>query len=47
MLQECLAGAQATAVGGIQRGDTVVVFGAGPVGLMAARAAWLFGADRR
>jgi threonine dehydrogenase-like Zn-dependent dehydrogenase len=31
---------------GIRRGDTVVVFGAGPVGLMAARCAWLFGAGR-
>jgi threonine dehydrogenase-like Zn-dependent dehydrogenase len=31
---------------GIQRGDTVVVFGAGPVGIMAARCAWLFGAGR-
>ena len=28
----------------IQPGDTVVVFGAGPVGIMAARCAWLFGA---
>src|SRR4028119_819575 len=33
-------------MGGIQRGDTVVVFGAGPVGIMAARCAWLFGAGR-
>jgi len=33
-------------MGGIQQGDTVVVFGAGPVGLMAARSAWLFGAGR-
>src|ERR671929_55931 len=33
-------------VGGIRRGDTVVVFGAGPVGIMAARCAWLFGAGR-
>ncbi len=32
--------------GGIQTGDTVVVFGAGPVGIMAARCAWLFGAGR-
>ena len=39
-------GYQAAEMGGIQRGDTVVVFGAGPVGLMAARSAWLFGAGR-
>src|SRR5918997_1476842 len=38
--------AQATAMGGIVPGDTVVVFGAGPVGLMAAKSAWLFGAAR-
>jgi len=39
-------GYQAAEMGGIQKGDTVAVFGAGPVGLMAARAAWLFGAGR-
>lgn len=39
-------GYQAAEMGGIQRGDTVVVFGAGPVGLLAARCAWLFGAGR-
>jgi S-(hydroxymethyl)glutathione dehydrogenase/alcohol dehydrogenase len=39
-------GYQAAEMGGIQLGDTVVVFGAGPVGLMAARSAWLFGAGR-
>src|ERR1700712_1552425 len=39
-------GYQAAEMGAIQRGDTVVVFGAGPVGLMAARCAWLFGAGR-
>jgi threonine dehydrogenase-like Zn-dependent dehydrogenase len=33
-------------MGGILPGDTVVVFGAGPVGLLAARCAWLFGAGR-
>jgi threonine dehydrogenase-like Zn-dependent dehydrogenase len=37
---------QAAEMGGIQPGDTVVVFGAGPVGIMAARCAWLFGAGR-
>ncbi len=39
-------GYQAAEMGGIRRGDTVVVFGAGPVGIMAARCAWLFGAGR-
>lgn len=39
-------GYQAAEMGGIQPGDTVVVFGAGPVGIMAARCAWLFGARR-
>ena len=39
-------GYQAAEMGGIQRGDTVVVFGAGPVGLFAAKSAWLFGAGR-
>jgi S-(hydroxymethyl)glutathione dehydrogenase/alcohol dehydrogenase len=39
-------GYQAAEMGGIRPGDTVVVFGAGPVGLMAARSAWLFGAGR-
>ena len=39
-------GYQAAEMGGIKTGDTVVVFGAGPVGLMAARCAWFFGAAR-
>lgn len=39
-------GYQAAEMGGIQEGDTVVVFGAGPVGIMAAKCAWLFGAGR-
>lgn len=39
-------GYQAAEMGGIQKGDTVVVFGAGPIGLLAARSAWLFGAGR-
>src|SRR4051812_446434 len=30
----------------IEEGDVVVVFGAGPVGLIAARSAWLMGAGR-
>ncbi|MEE2523521.1 zinc-dependent alcohol dehydrogenase [Pseudarthrobacter sp. J75] len=33
-------------LGGIGEGDTVVVFGAGPVGLVAAQSAWLMGAGR-
>jgi threonine dehydrogenase-like Zn-dependent dehydrogenase len=33
-------------LGDIVEGDTVVVFGAGPVGLFAARSAWLMGAGR-
>src|SRR3954466_89436 len=33
-------------LGDIAEGDTVVVFGAGPVGLVAARSAWLMGAGR-
>ncbi|HEX2214592.1 MAG TPA: zinc-binding dehydrogenase, partial [Mycobacterium sp.] len=32
--------------GDIAEGDVVVVFGAGPVGLFAARSAWLMGAGR-
>src|SRR4028119_2041783 len=39
-------GYQAAEMGGIQKGDTVVVFGAGPVGIMAARCAGLCGAGR-
>ncbi|MEX2591187.1 MAG: zinc-dependent alcohol dehydrogenase [Anditalea sp.] len=39
-------GYQAAEMGGIKTGDTVVVFGAGPVGIMAAKCAWLFGAGR-
>ncbi|MGB7787079.1 MAG: zinc-dependent alcohol dehydrogenase [Salinimicrobium sp.] len=39
-------GYQAAEMGGIQPGDTVVVFGAGPIGLMAAKSSWLFGAGR-
>jgi threonine dehydrogenase-like Zn-dependent dehydrogenase len=39
-------GYQAAEMGGIQEGDTVVVFGAGPVGLFAAKSAWLMGAGR-
>ncbi len=37
---------QGVEMAGIQKGDTVVIFGAGPIGIMAARCAWLFGAGR-
>jgi threonine dehydrogenase-like Zn-dependent dehydrogenase len=37
---------QACEMGGIMKDDTVVIFGAGPVGIMAAKCAWLFGAGR-
>lgn len=33
-------------LGNIVEGDTVIVFGAGPVGLFAAKSAWLMGAGR-
>lgn len=39
-------GYQAAEMGGIQLGDTVVIFGAGPIGIMAAKCSWLFGAGR-
>jgi threonine dehydrogenase-like Zn-dependent dehydrogenase len=39
-------GYQAAEMGDIQEGDTVVVFGAGPIGIMAARCSWLMGAGR-
>lgn len=39
-------GYQAAEMAGIKTGDTVVVFGAGPVGIMAAKCSWLFGAGR-
>jgi threonine dehydrogenase-like Zn-dependent dehydrogenase len=39
-------GYQAAEMGEIDEGDTVCIFGAGPVGLMAMRSAWLMGAGR-
>lgn len=39
-------GYQAAEMGEIKEGDTVVVFGAGPVGIFAAKSAWLLGAGR-
>jgi threonine dehydrogenase-like Zn-dependent dehydrogenase len=39
-------GYQAAEMGEIKEGETVCVFGAGPVGLMTAKSAWLMGAGR-
>jgi threonine dehydrogenase-like Zn-dependent dehydrogenase len=39
-------GYQAAEMGSISEGDTVVVFGAGPIGLFAAKSAWWMGAGR-
>lgn len=39
-------GYQGAEMGDIKEGDTVVVFGAGPVGIFAAKCAWFFGAGR-
>jgi S-(hydroxymethyl)glutathione dehydrogenase / alcohol dehydrogenase len=39
-------GYQAAEMAEIKRGDSVVVFGAGPIGLFAARCAWFMGAGR-
>jgi len=39
-------GYQAAEMAEIDPGDTVAIFGAGPVGLFAARSAWLMGAGR-
>jgi len=39
-------GYQAAEMGGVREGDTVAVLGCGPVGLVAARSAWLLGASR-
>ena len=43
---ECPTGNQAAEMGDIREGETVVVFGAGPVGIFAAKSAWLLGAGR-
>lgn len=42
----CPTGYQAAEMGDIEEGDTVVVFGAGPIGIFAAKSAWLLGAGR-
>jgi threonine dehydrogenase-like Zn-dependent dehydrogenase len=39
-------GYQAAEMGDIKEGDTVVVFGAGPGGIFAAKCAWIMGAGR-
>jgi threonine dehydrogenase-like Zn-dependent dehydrogenase len=39
-------GYQAAEMGGIKEGDTVLVFGCGPVGLFVQKSAWLMGASR-
>jgi threonine dehydrogenase-like Zn-dependent dehydrogenase len=39
-------GYMAAEMGDIQEGDTVIVFGCGPVGLFAQKCAWLMGAGR-
>ena len=39
-------GYQAAEMGDIKEGDTVVVFGAGPVGIFAAKCSWIMGAGR-
>jgi threonine dehydrogenase-like Zn-dependent dehydrogenase len=39
-------GYQAAEMASIKKGDSVVIFGAGPVGLFAARSAWFMGAGR-
>ena len=39
-------GYQAAEMGEIKRGETVIVFGCGPVGILAQKSAWLLGAGR-
>jgi S-(hydroxymethyl)glutathione dehydrogenase / alcohol dehydrogenase len=47
MLTDCCpTGYQGAEMGDIREGDVVVVFGAGPVGLFAAKSAWFMGAGR-
>jgi len=42
----CPTGYFAAELGDIKEGQTVLIFGAGPVGIFAARSAWLMGAGR-
>jgi len=46
MTDACPTGYFAAELGDIKQGDVVAVFGAGPIGLFAARSAWLMGAGR-
>ncbi|SFQ30843.1 hypothetical protein SAMN05216567_113162 [Variovorax sp. OK605] len=39
-------GYHAAEMGDTEEGDTVVIFGAGPIGIFAAKSAWLVGAGR-
>ena len=42
----CSTGYFAAQLGDIKEGQTVLIFGAGPIGIFAARSAWLMGAGR-
>ena len=42
----CPTGYFAAQLGEIKEGETVLIFGAGPIGIFAARSAWLMGAGR-
>lgn len=42
----CPTGYFAAQLGEIQEGQTVLIFGAGPIGMFAARSSWLMGAGR-
>ncbi|HYK00855.1 MAG TPA: zinc-dependent alcohol dehydrogenase [Thermoanaerobaculia bacterium] len=42
----CPTGYHAAIMGDIKEGQTVLIFGAGPIGIFAARSAWLMGAGR-
>ena len=42
----CPTGYFGAELGNIREGDVVIVFGAGPIGLFAARSSWLMGAGR-
>lgn len=45
MTEPCTVAQHAVRAGGVSAGDGVIIFGAGPIGIMAARWAKLFGAD--
>src|SRR5437868_8798019 len=42
----CPTGYHAAQMADVKEGDTVLIFGAGPVGIFAARSGWLMGAGR-